>query len=235
MKLPRHLTRRWVALPALLAGSALLVAAVPRTMASLVSGAGEPIIRHIQNQDEVSAEDLQTIIDAQSSGLFWVHDADLEAKLGLAHLLLAEKLGPQDSVGSIHLEHARQALRSSLGRSPANPYPWTLLAYAEHLQSGSWSEPAVSALRMAILTGPHEPPILWSRLRLGLLAWSALNQEDQEMVLEQVRYAWAQNPKQLIKIVVDLNAATTARAALREDAEATSAFEEMLKAQTSGS
>lgn len=235
MKLPRRLSRRWVALPALLAGSALLIAVVPRTMASLVSGAGEPIIRRIQNQEEVSTEDLQTVIDAQNRGQFWVSDADFEAKLGLAHLLLAEKLGAQDPVGSLHLEHARQALRSSLGRSPANPYAWTLLAYAEHLGSGSWTEPATSALRMAILTGPHEPPILWSRLRLGLLAWNALSKEDQGMILEQIRYAWAQNPKQLMQIVIDLNAANTVRAALLEDPEATSAFEGMLKAQTSGS
>lgn len=235
MKLPLTLTRRWVALPTAVAAGFILITTVPSTIAAFVSGAGEPVIRRIQKQDDVTVDDLQTVIDAQDRGLFWVHDAEMEAKLGLANLLLAERTGTRDPGGAAYLEHARQALRSSLGRSPANPYPWTLLAYTEFLRAGAWNGPALSALRMAILTGPHEPTILWSRLRLALLAWSALGSDDRDLVLEQIRYAWEQDPKQLVKIAVDLNAVNVVRATLVADPEASEKFEEMLVQQLSPS
>lgn len=224
--------KRWVAVPVLLMAGVILVAGLPRTFGAFVSGSGEPILRHIQKQEDVTLDDLQTVIDAQSQGLFWTTDASMETKQGLAHLLIAEKLAATDPARDLHIQTARQTLRASLGRSPANPYPWTLLAYAEFLDSGKWSPPAIDALRMATLTGPYEPRILWSRLRLAMKAWDALNTADRDLVLQQIRFAWVEDPKALTQLAIDLKAANIVRAALLADQDASSAFETALKDQT---
>lgn len=226
-----HLQRRWVAVPILVVGVALVVGALPRTLAAFVSAGGEQVIRRIQKQEAVTVEDLQSVIDAQQRGLFWVSDALMESQLGLAHLLLAEKRDRADPAAAIHLQHARQALRASLGRAPANPYPWTLLAYAEFLDAGTWSPEALAALRLSLLTGPYEPRLLWSRLRLGLLAWDNLPESDQRLLLQQVRYAWAQDPKDLARLAIELKRVNLVRTALEQVPDASAAFEELLKAQ----
>jgi hypothetical protein len=230
MRLPHALTQRWIAIPVVFAGAAILLTAVPRTISAVVSGAGEPAIRRIEKQEPVSLADLATVIDAQQRGLFWAHDPQMEATLGLAHLLAAEQTtggGARDA--DIRLELARQALRASLGRSPANPYPWTLLAYTEYLRAKAWNDAAQSALRMAIITGPHEPAILWSRLRLALLAWDVLGPQDRDLVMDQIRFAWSRDPEHLIKLAVDLGALNTVRVALLTDHDASAEFERLVK------
>lgn len=223
------LQRRLVALPILAFGLALLLGGVPRTIAALVSAGGEPVIRQIERQETVTVEDLQAVIDAQESGLVWVDDAQMESHLGLAHLLLAEKLDRTDPAAAIHLDHARHTLRTSLGRAPANPYPWTLLAYAEFLKAGTWSNEAMAALRLSMLTGPYEPRLLWSRLRLGLLAWDNLPEADQRLLMQQVRYAWSQDPKDLARLAVELKRVYVVRIALEQVPDASAGFEEILK------
>ncbi|NJO55626.1 MAG: hypothetical protein HC834_03860 [Rhodospirillales bacterium] len=213
----------------LIAGAAILFVAAPRTIAAVVSGAGEPIIRQINKHEDVSAQDLQTVIDAQRRGLFWAKDADMEMKLGLAHMLLAEKQAVNDPARAIHLEQARQALRTSVARAPANPYPWTLLAYTEFLITAKWAEPAIAALRMSILTGPHEPRMVWSRLRLSLIAWDSLGEQDRDLVMEQLRYAWELEPDTVVKLVQNLNATNLLRAALIADKEASAELEDRLR------
>jgi hypothetical protein len=224
-----RLRRRLVAVPILVVALALIAGALPRTMAALVSAGGEPVIRRIQKQEAVTVEDLQSVIDAQRRGLFWVTDAQLEANLGLAHLLIAEKLDRRDPAATVHLDHARHALRASLGRAPANPYPWTLLAYSEFLTAGTWSPDAMAALRLSLLTGPFEPRLLWSRLRLGLLAWESLPETDQRLLMQQVRYAWAEDPKDLARLAVELRRVNLVRTALEPVPDAPAALEDLLR------
>jgi hypothetical protein len=240
MQLPRPASRQWlgwpmlmrrlVAIPALLIGGVLLVQGLPRTLSALLSGEGEPIIRRIEKQEAVSIEELNTVAAAEESGLAWVDDPVMRAELGLAHLLLAEKLPRGDPAIPIHLQHARQMLRASLGQAPANPYPWTLLAYSEFLQAGTWTPAAVSALRVSMLTGAYDPRLLWSRLRLSLLAWASLSDTDQDLTLVQIRYAWAESPKDLARLAVELRAENIVRAALLQVPGASAQFEELLKA-----
>lgn len=221
--------KRLVAVPTALVAIVLIVGGLPRLVASIVSAGGEPVIRKIQKQEPVTVEELAEVISAQENGLFWVNDASMEAPLGLAHLLTAEKLPRDDPQVAIHLQAALQALRASLGRSPANPYPWTLLAYAEFLRAGTWTPEALAALRLSLLTGPHEPRLVWSRLRLNFLAWENLTESDRRLVEQQIRYAWAQDPKDLGRLAVDLNRVNLVRSALEQVPDAAGAFEDVLK------
>ena len=146
--------RRWVALPVALAAVALIVLAVPRTIGVVVSFQAEPTLRKLQDQQPVQIADLATLADAQKSGSFWLGDGRVRTDLGLAYLLLAEMLPRDDPQADRYLTQAVDALKSGLARAPANPYAWARLAYAEALAAKGWSAPAVSALRLALVTAP---------------------------------------------------------------------------------
>jgi hypothetical protein len=87
------------------------------------------------------------------------------------------------------------------------------LAYATAVLGG-WTPPATAALRMAFITGPYEPRLLWPRLRLSLSGWPHIPVEDQELVLHQIRQAWAADPGALAALVQQLGQVELAKIAL---------------------
>jgi hypothetical protein len=209
-----------------MAAMVLLAVAVPRTVGIILSARSEPVLRKLQNQQPVYIDELKTLANAQESGQFWLNDGRHRTDLGLAYLLLAEKLPRGDMNASAYLQ--REALKAGLARAPANPYAWARLAYAEALSQG-WSPLAVSSLRLAIITGPYEPRLLWSRLRMAFLAWRYMSSEDREIVLRQVRVAWNADRSQLTRLAIELKQVNLVRAALMQMPDDASAFEELLK------
>jgi hypothetical protein len=222
------LSRRLVALPVAVAAVALLLFAVPRTVGVLVSARSEPLLRALQDQRPVDVEQLQTLAAALQGARVWVGDGRPRTDLGLAYLLLAEKLPRNSPESAEALRRAIEALRDGLARAPANPYAWARLAYAEALAEG-WSPRAVAALRLALITAPYEPRLLWSRLRMAFLAWPEMGPEDREMIFQQIRLAWRANPRELARLAVDLNQVNLVRAALLRTPEEGAAFEALLK------
>ena len=176
-----------------LAAMVLLTLAVPRTVGVILSARAEPMLRKLQDQQPVRIDELTTLADAQEVGQFWLADGRVRTDLGLAYLLLAEKLPRGDPNAGAYLQRAIDALKAGLARAPANPYAWARLAYAEALAQG-WSPLAVSSLRLSLITAPYEPRLLWSRLRMSFLAWPEMSSEDRELVFQQIRYAWQADP-----------------------------------------
>jgi hypothetical protein len=220
--------RRLVAAPIALAALVLLAVAVPRTVGVILSARSEPVLRKLQDQQPVQIYELKTLADAQETGQFWLADGRLRTDLGLAYLLLAEKLPRGDPNAGAYLQQAIEALEAGLARAPANPYAWARLTYAEALAKG-WSRLAVSSLRLALITAPHEPRLLWSRLRMVFLAWPDMSTEDREIVLQQVRFAWQVDRSELTQLAVELKQVNLVRAALLQAPEDAKAFEELLK------
>lgn len=220
--------RRLVALPIALVALTLLVFAVPRTIGALVSARSEPVLRALQDQRPVEPDDLRTLSDALQQGRRWLGDGRLRTDLGLAYLLLAEKLPRNSPEAADALRLAIEALRDGLGRAPANPYAWARLAYAEALAEG-WTPRAVAALRLALITAPYEPRLLWSRLRMTFLAWPEMGSEDREMIFQQIRLAWRADPQELTRLAVELKQVNLVRAALLRTPEEVAAFEALLK------
>ena len=220
--------RRLVAAPAALVALVLLALAVPRMVGVLLSARSEPVLRKLQDQKPVQIDELRMLADAQRSGQLWLADGRLRTDLGLAYLLLAEKLPRGDTNAGAYLQQAIEALKAGLARAPANPYAWARLAYAEALAQG-WSPLAVASLRLAVITAPYEPRLLWSRLRMMFLAWREMSSEDREMVLQQVRYAWKADPAELTQLTVELQQVDIVRNALLPTPDDALAFEELLK------
>lgn len=209
-------------------GAALLIAlAVPRLLAAVSVLPSVPTLSRLQSLQPVETEPLRRLVRNQRRALVWQAGGRTWTDLGLAQLLLAERLADTDPLSQQRFAAARQALTEGLSVAPANPFAWSRLAYAEAVLSG-WSERAVSALRMAFITGPYEPRLLWPRLRLALAAWAELQPADQEMVLHQLRQAWAADPEALTALVSQQDRVELARAALSGSPADLRAFETLV-------
>jgi hypothetical protein len=206
---------------------ALLLLALPRTIASLLTLPSTAVLQRLQSQRPVSFEDLERVVSAQRRAIRLSSDGRLGTDLGLAELLIAERLPGDDPNVRGRLQNAVDALRQGLAAAPGNPYAWARLAYAEARQQG-WTPLALSGLRMALLTAPYDPRLIWSRLRLSLLAWPYMPIEDREIVLQQVRWAWIENAAELARLAVEVDQVNVVRAALLRMPEAAGEFEKLL-------
>lgn len=206
----------------------LLAWAVPRTLSAFVMAPSAPVLRKLQNFQTVEMEELETVVTAQRDGLTWSSRGRTLTDLGLAQLLIAERLEDGGAAKREEITAAIASLKSGLALAPANPYAWTRLAYALYQVDG-WTPEAMSALRLAFATAPYDPRLLLSRLRLSFLAWPHLAREDQALVLQQVRQAWRRNPNELTRIAIDFEQINVVRAALLRDPGDLAAFEERLR------
>ncbi|MFO1157084.1 MAG: hypothetical protein U1E43_10075 [Rhodospirillales bacterium] len=220
--------RRLIAAPVALCAVILIGLGLPRTIGVLVSASGEPVLRKLQDQQPVDVQQLRTLIDAQESAAFWLSDGRVLTDLGLGALLLSESLPKDDPEAARSLQQAIVALEEGVARAPANPYAWSRLAYARAMAEG-WSPRAVAALRLALITAPYEPRLLWARLRMTMLAWMQLASEDREVVFQQVRWAWDSNPEELVRLALEAKQVNLVRAALMRSPEESARFEEMIK------
>lgn len=220
--------RRLVAAPMAVIAAVLLVIAVPRTVGVILTARSEPVLRKLQDQQPVYMEELKTLANALERGRFWLNDGRLRTDLGLAYLLVSEQMQRGDSNAGVYLQRAIDELKAGLARAPANPYAWARLAYAEALSRG-WSPLAVSSLRHALITAPHEPRLLWPRLRMAFLALPHMSSEDRVIVLRQVRVAWNADRAELTRLAIELDQVSVVRDALMQMPEDAGAFEEMVK------
>lgn len=224
-----HAARTVVAALAAMLALLLIVLAVPRTIAALLTMPSSAVLRNLQNQEPVGVEDLETVVRAQRRGLALVGDGRLATDLGLAELLIAERLPAEDPDVAARFGNATTALKDGLALAPGNPYAWARLAYAEARQQG-WTPLALSSLRLALLTSPYDPRLLWSRLRLGFLAWPYMPADDRDIVFQQIRWAFDENPKELARLAADADRVNVVRAALLRLPEAAAEFEKLLPA-----
>jgi hypothetical protein len=207
---------------------AMLAWGLPRTISAFVMAPSAPVLRKLQNLQTVQTEELETLVAAQRRGLAWSSRGRTFTDLGLAQLLMAERLDESDPEKRQRIEEAIASLKAGLALAPANPYAWTRLAYAS-FQADGWTPAALSALRLAFATAPYDPRLLMSRLRLSFLAWPKLLLEDRELVLQQVRHAWRHDPAELTRMASGFQQVNLVRAALLRNPRDLSAFEERLK------
>lgn len=206
----------------------LLAWGLPRTLSAFVMAPSAPVLRKLQNLEAVDTEELETLVAAQQRGLFWSARGRTLTDLGLAQLLIAERLDGDLQQKRQQIEDAIASLKSGLALAPANPYAWTRLAYAS-FQLHGWKPEALSALRLAFATAPYDPRLLMSRLRLSFLAWPHLLREDRELVLQQIRYAWQHDPDELARIAADFDQINLVRAALLRYPAELAEFEQKLQ------
>ena len=220
------IVRLAIAAVAVLLGGASLYLSAPIFVGDLRLVPGNATLRNIQERKPVAPKGIEDLIASRRHALEWWDSERVWTDLGLAHLVFSAWVDRAHVQGE--LLSARDALHRGLTRAPASPYAWTRLAYVEYLLEGV-SEEMVRALRMALITGPHERFISYVRFELGLLAWNQLRHSDRILVERQAARVWAFKPGRALEIARARGKTGLLRRALANSPKQLRAFERRMK------
>ena len=165
-----------------------------RTVESVSLASSQSTVNKIGYGLEVDEGELRDVIAARESGIWFGDRARIHSDAALARILLAERTQDADERETL-LDAAGQDLETSLRLNPGNPYAWFRLAYARNLQAGP-DRRVAEALRLSLLTGPHEPRLVFTRLPLALAAMEHFDAPTLSLLQRQIRFAWRRAPRQ---------------------------------------
>lgn len=222
-------TQRAAAVLISLALAAALVAlGVPRTLAAFGARPGNSILWHVQLGSSVRSEAIRELADSRKAALDWSDRGRYWSELALAQLLLAGLNSGDEAAKAGLLNLAAASLEKGLARTPVDPHAWTRLAYARSLLDASPGD-IVAPLMMSIDVGPHEPKLVFIRLRLSLGVWEHLSEPERDMVYRQIRYAWKRSRRRLLELAEETMNFREIRVALLQDPDELLRFERGLR------
>lgn len=184
-------------------GLLLILLAVPRIYAEFLLLPGNPLINAIANDDDsdVATPEIEALLASRERALGWTESGHVRLELAAAAILLAQREVGGGTRYHALMSRARDALKDSLARAPADPYAWTRLAYAR-LADDETADRIVPILAMAIRTAPVEAPLTFPRLELCLIEWPYFAKAHPDLVAEQVKLAWRQSHWQLVRLAI---------------------------------
>jgi hypothetical protein len=116
-----------------------------------------------------------------------------------------------------------QAVRAALAASPASPFNWSRLAWLR-FRAGD-TKGAAAAWQMSVLTGRYKPPVMATRIELGVRLLRSQDRAFEEAVQDQILVAARTDPRQLAELASRLGIQPLVRAALVRDADARTGYE----------
>jgi hypothetical protein len=122
--------------------------------------------------------------------------------------------------------HALIATQKALRWHPSDPYLWSRYSFLLAQEQGR--TPAVAeAWRLAVLTGPFEPKLLYWQIEVGLWLRSIMNEEELGLLERQIRLAveWRRRRGRLWDLAVQYNAHDFIRPLLVDDEQFLSSFD----------
>jgi hypothetical protein len=184
-------------------GLLLILLAVPRIYAELLLLPGNPLINTIANDDEsdVTTPEIEALLASRERAIGWTESGHVRLELAAAAILLAQREVGGGTRYHALMARARDALKGSLARSPADPYAWTRLAYAQ-LAEDETADRIVPILAMAIRTAPVEAALIFPRLELCLIEWPYFPRAHADLFAEQVKLAWRQSHWRLVRLAI---------------------------------
>ena len=203
----------YLALGVCVLATVLFSLSVPRFMAALAKAPGNVTWRAIQEKRAIDRDGLAGLIKSRQQAAAWVGDGKLRSDLALTRLMLWEGRAGGGPGAAAELDMAISDLRDSLTRAPANPHAWARLALARKL-SGRSDADASRALAMSFLTGPREPELIESRLRLTFQLWSSISEQDRRLADGHIRFGFLIKPRLVVFLATDFKAEAIVRAAL---------------------
>ena len=170
-------------------GFALLVLAVPRTVAHSKMAPGKAVLSDLSRGKTVGPERLHRSIASHKEALSWLDMAGGWIDIGTFRLALARRPDLTEAARRALLQQSKSAISAGLSLSPARPFAWTRLAQTHQmLDSGA---PAIDPLlRMSMTLGAREPDLLTQRVRIGYAARAALSEATRNRLAADVRL-WA--------------------------------------------
>ncbi|MEQ5776010.1 hypothetical protein J4E05_10800 [Thalassospira sp. NFXS8] len=190
--------RRIPAIIGLLAGTGLLVLAIPHTMASMLLALSTQRYQYINNPD-TSDETINQLYDTTMDAIGWVATSDAWTRIGYIEMARARR-ATTDQIKKDHYLAARNAFAAALALSPMNTFTWARLAYTQLLTGGARDGSAVESLRMSLLTGPYERNLAIKQISYAIELWDQLSQSEQHEIDEKIRWIDTLEHQDLIKL-----------------------------------
>lgn len=213
----------------LLLGLALIVLAVPRTVAAWKGVQGLPALDKMKANETPTAAQLTTCVEAYTGSLRWVQASFRLFNLGTCEFEIALAKPLDDPERGEWLKRAEQSTFRGLVANPAETVGWSRLAFIRHNRHAAGRD-VVAPLIMSLDTGPTMRPLWRGRTWLMLLYAPQMTVEELLTVRFQLKTIWTYGPSErphLLEAAHNLDRLYMVLWALRDDPEAMAEFETM--------
>jgi cytochrome c-type biogenesis protein CcmH/NrfG len=172
-----------------LLGLFLLSLAVPRLIAQATLLPGNVAIGRALNGQMLSSQGYQRAFEAANAALGWVEVPEVHKGLGGTLYFMAQNADALHVNAATTLEEARGQLELGLAEEPADAPPWLWLADIRRFQGDP--DAAARALRLSMLSAPHEVNLAPARAGMALALWPRLDPGTRALAEGDMRRALA--------------------------------------------
>ena len=184
-------------------GAAVVVFAVPRLVASVISMPADVVAFDIRYDRPVSGRALTTMVEADASAQEWHRSPGRLREIAIGSLRLAVVEPDGSQVRQQHLDEALAASTAALLRAPADPYMWITRGTATYLL-GRDAATVRAAMAATFRTGRFDPEIYTQRVSLALTLWESLDAAERARAGEAARAVAADDVAALVSLGNDL-------------------------------
>jgi hypothetical protein len=171
-------------------GVLLLWIAVPRMVANLLLLPGNSALQLLTTGNTITLDGYDRILRSRDAALAWVELPQARIELGETLYLMARAEDQTGVDAGTALREARNQFRLGLAQAPASTRAWLWLADVN--QALGDAEGAAAAVRLSLLSAPHEVNIASARAVLAFLYWDRLAPEIRAIAAGDVRTALSQ-------------------------------------------
>jgi hypothetical protein len=171
----------------ILLGLLLLSLAVPRTIGHLLLLPGNTAFANALNGQLLSAQGYKRALDSANAALGWVELPDLRKSLGASLYYQSQSGDVLNLDVAATLEGARKELEQGLAEEPADSLPWAWLSDIRRFQGDPGD--AARALRVSILSAPHDVNLAPLRAGIALALWAQLDADTRNLAEADIRRA----------------------------------------------
>ena len=183
-------------------GIALLVMAWPRFKASINHIPVDTALYNPGNRQVLEVARVPGLIETVGASIAIDNTPGYWEDLTTLLFYKAQYKGQFGSKGNGVLAEAKYAAEQSLKQSPGNAFLWYRLSVILAIQKSN-PEQIAKTLLMSIMTGPNETSLIWPRLDLCLMFYSAFDVKNLDFLASQVLLAWEVSRKDLLVILTD--------------------------------
>jgi len=168
-------------------GLVLLSLAVPRTIAHMLLLPGNAAFANALNGQLLSTQGYKRAFDSANTALGWVEVPELRKSVGGLLYYQAQSGDVLNLDVPATLEQARKELEQGLAEEPADSLPWAWLSDIRRFQGDPGD--AAKALRLSILSAPHDANLAPLRADIALSLWALLDPDTRSLAQADVRRA----------------------------------------------
>jgi hypothetical protein len=205
-----------------LAGVALLMLAVPRTVAAWASLGQQAAIIKIDRGETPTVEELNACVEAGERASRWIASATRSGDVGSCEYGLALGAPMGSAERAAWFARAEEHTQQSLIQNPADGFNWFRLALIR-LQRGAGAREIVPLLITSLDTAPNAR-LLWPKRSEFLLFYAPqMNLDERLTARQQLRTIWTYSPAhrpRLLEAAYRLNRRDVLTWVLSDDPEA---------------